>query len=464
LSRPLLAIVTVATLVLLVGVTWLAGQRAEVHVDDTEHLHVAARLAAGERLYVDVFQKQAGPFWQLLGPVVRAADGDGGRALALARSGAAACALVGLAALAALARALGASRWAALGAPALALASPNLARMLVIVRPDAPMWALALAGLAVLARHAAAPTRGGAVVGGALLGLAAVLLWKVLPLAALAGVAVVAVAPPGRRRRDALGFGVALAAPIAAWALAEAASGRLPLAWFFAGRFNAAFYAQGAAGDSWTGLVRVALAEIARVEPWLALLAPAGLAWLAWRASGAWRPDAASPARAAAVVLALPLAGAAVLAGTALPFESYFVPLEVTGAALAPVLVQGVVRALPPAAQPARRLAVGGVATVALVLGVAAHLDALTLTPPAARQYAALMAFEAKGAEVRHYPVFPSESSPARYHRRLWYRGPMRQRALETFCRLDASGSIPASIRESWNGEYAASCGGPEVR
>ena len=100
--RPsLFVLVAVATLALLAGGTWLAGQRAEVHVDDTEHLHVAARVAAGERLYVDVFQKQAGPFWALLRPVVRAADGDpaaglpsallgaggagGGRALALAR-------------------------------------------------------------------------------------------------------------------------------------------------------------------------------------------------------------------------------------------------------------------------------------------------------------------------------------------------------------------------------------------
>jgi hypothetical protein len=162
------------------------------------------------------------------------------------------------------------------------------------------------------------------------------------------------------------------------------------------------------------------------------------------------------------VTLALPVAGVAVLAATALPFESYFVPLELAGVAVAPVLAQAVVRALPPTAPVARRLAVGGVAVVVLVLGVARHLDALTLTPPVARQYASLMAFEARGGEVRHYPVFPSESTPERYGRRLWYRGPMRERALATFCRLEAEGALPEDVRASWGSEYEGTC--PRLR
>jgi len=458
LSRHAPFLASLVTLAVLVVVLGLAAGRAELHVDDTEHLHVAARLAAGERLYVDVFQKQAGPFWTLLGPVLRAADGDGGAAVTIARAAMAAAALGALLALAALARALGASRWGALAAPLVALASPNLVRMLVLVRPDAPMWALALGGLAALARHAVAPARRRLVAAGALLGLAVVLLLKAAPLAALALAVVAWQAPRGRRARDLADFGAALAAPVLAWLALEAALGRLEWAAFFAGRFNAAFYAApGSPGDTWGGLAAVALAEIARVEPWMLGLAPVAALWLAARA--AHPADDPGVARAARVAALLPAAGAAVLAATALPFESYFMPFELAAAAAAPPLVEALSRRGPArAARGARAAGIG------LTVALARHADGLTLSAPVARQYATWMSFEARGAEVRHYPVFPDESTPARYARRLWYRGPMRARALTAFCRLDAADAVPAAIRAAWTPEYREACGDPAVR
>jgi hypothetical protein len=191
-------------------------------------------------------------------------------------------------------------------------------------------------------------------------------------------------------------------------------------------------------------------------------LVPLSAAWLLLRTLRARRPDDPT-ARAAPLVLALAAVGALVLAVTALPFESYFVPLELAAVATAPALIERSLAGLVARRPRVRALLV--TATVALLgLGLARHLDRATLSPSVARQYATLMAFEARGDEVRHYPVYPPESRPERYQRRLWYRGPMRARALETFCRLEAAGSIPAGIRSSWRAEYAPSCGASQVR
>jgi hypothetical protein len=442
----------------LVALTVRLALTARLGHDDIEHLHSAWLMVQGQQPFLDFFQKQSPLFWWMLAPVVQLSQGSLSAAVFLGRGMMLLVLASSVWAVTLLARQCCQHRRYGVAAVVITLASPVLLYNLLVIRPDGVMVALLLWALVAVSRHLGRRSQSSLFVAGVLLGLASVLLLKAVPVA-VAMAAVVAwfdmtQGQGGARRVIAsqgllLGGGLTIVVP---FLLLLAGLGLLESFTFFNVTFNGELYRNPWPGDvGWFTRVTSVVTNELRQEPWLLVLTVLACGLRPRLLAGGRRQQ---DRVRLLILVSLLVTSIIVLLLNRLPFYSYFLLPLLSGAILAPALVNRLAQ-LTSGHQlqwtsPRRKLSLRLFPTlmVLFTLGVTlaggqghnrfatneGQLDKLSALSRVSGPY-----------QMPDHPVFALDN------RRIWDNV---QRYQFTFRRLESAGRVPADIAEKYRREW----------